>query len=190
MKDHLPAMVHATLERGRQTRRAEPQPARRAWLRSLALLPSAVLALLPSATCPVCIVAYAGVLSAFGLGFLFNEQVLAPLVGVFLLVGIASIAYSTRSHRRYGPLLATLAGAGSVAAGRLVWHVPFLLYSGIALLIGAAVWNLWLKRPGSSRLVSDPADASRETAVPACCEGREQAKGAVHSTTLSVDGMT
>lgn len=45
-------------------------PPRRPWLRSLALVPGAVLSLLPAAQCPFCIAAYAGVLSSLGLGFL------------------------------------------------------------------------------------------------------------------------
>lgn len=119
----------------------------RTWLRSLALIPGAVLPLLPSATCPACLAAYAGVLSAVGLGFLFNDRVLTPLIAVFLLVGVASVAWSTKSHRRLGPLVATLLGSAAVLVGRLVWNISPVLYSGVALLIGASLWNLWFKRP-------------------------------------------
>jgi uncharacterized membrane protein HdeD (DUF308 family) len=108
---------------------------------------------LPSATCPACIAAYAGALSALGLGFLFNERLLAPLIGVFLAVGIASIAWSMRSHRHLGPLLLTLLGAAAVISGRLIWSVPTLLYTGVGLLVGASLWNLWLKRPQRTPLV-------------------------------------
>src|SRR5579875_3326336 len=100
-----------------------------------------------------CLAAYAGVLSAVGLGFLFNERVLGPLIVVFLAIGIFSVAWSTRSHRRLGPLVVTLVGSGVVVAGRLVWNIPIALYAGVALLIGASLWNLWLKRPQAEPLV-------------------------------------
>lgn len=144
-------MIREALERARSTGRG--------WLRSLALVPGALLALLPSATCPACIAAYAGALSAAGLGFLFTEKILAPLIVAFLVLGMASIAYSARSHRRLGPLLVTLTGTVAVAAGRLLWDVPAILYAGVALLIGAALWNLWLKR----RPRTAPVQVERDT---------------------------
>src|SRR5207247_11342169 len=39
-----------------------PRPRRREWIRSLALIPGAVLSLLPAASCPACLIAYAVVL--------------------------------------------------------------------------------------------------------------------------------
>ena len=121
-------------------------PARRQRLRSLATLPGAVLSMLPSFTCPACIAAYAGVLSALGLGFVLREEFLAPLIVVCLLAGVASMATSGRAHGRAGPLVLTILGSLLVAAGRLVWSVPALVYGGAALLVGTSIWNLWLKR--------------------------------------------
>ncbi len=131
----------------------EARPRRPPWVRSLVLLPGALLPLLPSATCPACIAAYAGVLSSLGLGFMVNERVLAPLIEVFLAAGLVSVAWSTRGHRRPGPLIVAVLGSAAVVAGRLVWSVPALLYGGVALLIGASLWNLRLKRPRPERLV-------------------------------------
>ena len=143
------ALIRAALDdaRGRRPR----------WLRALAVLPGAVVALLPVAHCPACIGAYFGayfaVLSAVGLGFLTTERVLAPLIAVFLVFGVGTVAWSTRSHRRLGPLVFTLLGSAAVVGGRLIWNVPAVLYSGVALLIGASLWNLWLKRPQSAPLI-------------------------------------
>ena len=103
--------------------------------------------MLPAASCPACLTAYAGVLSAVGLGFLLTDQVLKPLIIIFLLIGIAGVGFSTLSHRRPGPLVFTLIGSAAVAIGRLFWSAPPVLYAGVALLIGASLWNLWLKRP-------------------------------------------
>jgi copper chaperone len=127
--------------------------ARRNWLRSLALLPGALLPLLPNATCPACVAAYAGVISALGLGFLLTERYLAPLIVAFLLIGIASVAWSTRSHRRAGPLIATLLGSAAVIMGRVAGHEHLLLYSGVSVLIAASLWNLWLKRRQPQQLI-------------------------------------
>lgn len=127
--------------------------ARRPWMRSLALLPGGVLALLPAAKCPVCIAAYAGVLSSLGLGVLHDDRVLTPIIAVLLGVGLLSVAWSTRGHRRPGPLVLTVLGSAAVIAGRLIWSLPAVLYGGVVLLVGASLWNLWLKRPRPEPLI-------------------------------------
>jgi hypothetical protein len=126
---------------------------RRPWLRSLSLLPGGLLALLPAAKCPICIAAYAGVLSSLGLGFLHDDRVLSPIIAVLLTVGLVSVAWSTRGHRRPGPLAVTVLGSAAVVVGRLIWSVPVVLYGGVALLVGASLWNLWLKRPRPEPLI-------------------------------------
>jgi hypothetical protein len=83
------------------------------------------------------------VLSALGLGFLFNERVLAPLIIVFLTLGVGSIAWSTRSHGRIAPLSTTVLGAGGVVGGRLIWSVPPLLYTGVSLFVRVASRVMW-----------------------------------------------
>jgi len=110
---------------------------------------AAVLAVIPSFSCPVCITAYAGVLSAAGFGFLLNEAVLGPIVAVGLGLNLAALAWTARSHRAKGPLLLGLLASVAVAAGRFLFDLPPLLYIGAAGLFAAALWNLWLKRPGA-----------------------------------------
>lgn len=132
------SLIRTALERARRPRSTRGQ--------TLAAVPGAIVALLPAAHCPACLPAYAGVLSAVGLGFLLNDRVLAPLIGALLVLGVVSVGWSTRSHRHAGPLVATLTGSAAIVAGRLVWSVPLALYGGAALLIGAALWNVWLKR--------------------------------------------
>lgn len=126
---------------------------KRSWLKSVLVVPGAVLPLLPAATCPACIAAYTGVVSAFGLGFLVNERVVVPLIVFFLALSVATVGWAWRTHRRIGPLGATLAGAVVVVLGRVVFLVPVLVYLGVALLIAGTAWNLWLKRPRQRRLV-------------------------------------
>lgn len=77
---------------------------------------------------------------------MLKERVLAPLIGVALLISLAAIAWSTKKHRQAGPLVLTLVGAILVCSGRLIWSVPLLVYGGSVALLGGSLWNLWLKR--------------------------------------------
>lgn len=101
----------------------------RGWSNSLATLPGAVVSLLPTATCPACLGAYAGLVSALGVGFLFKQQVLLPLIAVFLLIGLAGAIVSRRRHHCSGPLLLTFGGSLLVALGRIIWNIPTLVYA-------------------------------------------------------------
>jgi hypothetical protein len=133
---------------------------RHGWWRSLALVPGAFVALLPTVTCPACLAGYAALLSSAGLGFLFKERVQIPLIGASLLLGIGGVAWSTRSHRRPGPMVATIAGSVAVVVGRLALSLPAVTYLGVALLVFASIWNLWLKRPPSSSARRPPREES------------------------------
>ncbi len=123
-----------------------PRQGRARWWRELAVVPAAILPLLPSASCPVCLAAYAGVLSSLGLGFLFADEVQKPLIVVFLAISVASIAWAARLYRRSGPLLAAAVGIAAILAGRIVGDFPWAVYIGVPCMIVAAAWNLILKR--------------------------------------------
>ncbi len=120
---------------------------RLAWVRALTAVPAAVLPLLPSFACPVCLAAYAGVLSSLGLGFLFSDRVQAPLIVFFLTITLGSVAWSAKQHRRFGPLLVVLCGSLAIVVGRVVWDIRWALYLGVVCLVVGTVWNLILKRP-------------------------------------------
>ena len=133
-----------------QSNPASPLQAERGrphWLRILAAVPTAILPVLPSATCPLCLAAYAGVFSLFGLGFLFNDRVQRPLIPVFLAITIVSMFWTARHHRKPGPILAALLGSVVIIAGRIVWMLPWAVYPGVVCVFVAAIWNLLLKRP-------------------------------------------
>lgn len=116
-----------------------------AWFRAALGVPGALLSLLPSANCPLCMAAYAGILSTLGLGFLFTERVLACLVPVFLVVGVASIAWTLPAHGRKAPLLIAVIASVLIVSGRLVWSAPTAVYLGAPLFLAAAGWNFWLR---------------------------------------------
>ncbi|GAC1537657.1 MAG: hypothetical protein NVS2B9_04020 [Myxococcales bacterium] len=119
----------------------------RHWLKSLAFAPAAIVAFLPSATCPMCIAAYAGALSAIGLGVVFNAQVQVAVMLTFLVIGVGTVAWSARSHGQIAPTVVSAVGALAFVGGRIVWTSTPLLYAGVALLLAGSLWNLWLKRP-------------------------------------------
>lgn len=106
-----------------------------------------MLSLLPAAKCPLCLAAYAGVLSSLGLGFLFMDPLQTPIIAVLLVVGLVSVGWSSRKHGIIYPFLVALLGSIAVVTGRLAFKVPVLLHGGVALLVAAALWNLWLERP-------------------------------------------
>jgi hypothetical protein len=97
--------VHEIAEALLKARKAEPKEKRAATARSvcrgmLALLLAIGVALLPKLTCPACWPAYAGVLSALGLGFFNYTPFLLPLTLLFLLVSVGSLFLAARRHQR------------------------------------------------------------------------------------------
>ena len=119
---------------------------RPAWLQTLVAIPAVVLPLLPSATCPVCLAAYAAVLSSVGLGFVFSDSVQRPLIVFFLTVTLGSVAWSARQHRRFGPLAVVLCGSVAIVAARIAWDIRWLVYLGVVCLVVGPVWNLVSRR--------------------------------------------
>lgn len=124
-----------------------PRRGRPAWLQTLVAIPAAVLPLLPSFSCPVCVAAYVGLLSLLGLGFLLTDRVQRPLIVAFLIVSVAGVGWAARQYKRVGPFVLVLLGCVAIVAGRLVWNVTPALYVGVVSLVAGTVWNLVLKRP-------------------------------------------
>jgi len=119
-------------------------------LRILASSQGALVPLLPCFSCPACIAAYAEVISVLGLGFLFTEQVLLPLVALSLLFGVASIAWTMRATHQKAPLVLAGIAALLLAAGRPAWSLPIVVCLSVAGFVFAAGWKVWL-RPRAMR---------------------------------------
>ena len=113
------------------------------WRGLLGVLPGLAAALLPVGTCPACWPAYAAVLGSVGLGFLFTETYMLPVTAAFLVLALASLAYRARSRRGYGPLGLGMVAAGIALSGKFALSSAALLYMGLGLLVGAALWNAW-----------------------------------------------
>lgn len=132
--------------------------------RLLAAAPAVAVALLPEAVCPACWPAYAGLLGSMGIGFVDFGPYLFPLTVITLVAVAASLGYRAGSRRGRGPLLLGLLGAGAILLGKFLFVSDVLLYSGIAFLIWASIWNSWPKR--SSGGCSACAQAERSTESP------------------------
>lgn len=110
------------------------------------LLPAIGTAAMPKLVCPACWPAYTGLLSAMGLGFINYSPLLLPLTSVFLAVMLSTLAWRASSRHGYGPLgLGTLAAA-IVLIGKFRFDSDIATYTGIALLVGASLWNTWPRR--------------------------------------------
>jgi hypothetical protein len=118
-------------------------------LASLAALPAAAAGLLPIGFCPACYPAWAGLLGALGLGAV-PERVLAPLTAALLILAVGGLAYQARRRGGYGALAAGVLGCAALYAGRF-WADSWILKDlGIALLIGASLWNVLPDRKSAS----------------------------------------
>lgn len=120
--------------------------ANRALPPSLAVLPAVSVAMLPNLTCPACWPAYAGLLSSLGLGFLTQTSYLLPITVVFLVVAVGALGFRAANRHGYGPFLIGLVAAVGVVLGKFLFDSDVVMYGGIALLIGASMWNTRKKR--------------------------------------------
>jgi len=108
---------------------------------ALAAFSGAVGWLIPAWGCPVCLSAFAGTMSALGLGFVATEAVLTPLTVVFLGGTLVALGFGARRRRRYGPLMLGVVGAGLLAGSKFWPAHEWLGYGGLACVLVGAIWN-------------------------------------------------
>ncbi len=120
------------------------------WRNTLTVIPGIGVALLPKLTCPVCWPAYVGLLSSLGLGFVNYTAYLLPLTILFLILAVASLGYRAKNRRGYKPFILGVLAAIIVIIGKFVFISDLAMYGGIALLMGASLWNSWPKRAVNS----------------------------------------
>jgi len=121
-------------------------PPKRSWKSTASVLPGLGIALLPKVACPMCWPAYAGVLSALGLGFLMEDVWLLPISLVLLGGTLASLAWSASSRRGKGPFYVGGLASATVLLGKFSLHSMPLVYAGAGLLLVACIWNIWPRR--------------------------------------------
>lgn len=110
------------------------------------LLPAIGTALMPKLVCPACWPAYAGLLSALGLGFINYSPILFPLTAVFLAAVLTMLAWRAKTRRGYAPFALGVLAAASMLIGKFHFDSDAAVYAGITLLVGASLWNAWPRR--------------------------------------------
>lgn len=130
----------------------------------LLALPGIGAAMLPKLACPVCWPAYAGLLSSIGLGFLISAAYLLPLTIAFLTLTLATLAYSAKDRRGFGPFLLGLFAAIGILLGKFLWESNAAVYSSVGALVVTSLWNAW---PRHERLDQRPVLATKDSR--SCC---------------------
>lgn len=126
--------------------RASPPSSASGNAASFAVVPGALLSVLPVVGCPSCWPAYAGVLSSLGVPFLMDASWLLPLTAGALVLALAGLGYRAPRRRGFGPLaLGALAAAG-ILLGKFALELNAAVYAGTALLVSASVWSSWPKK--------------------------------------------
>jgi len=141
-------------------------------LRGALSLPAVGLTLMPKVVCPACWPAYAGLLSAVGVGFIPTAAYLVPLTVVFLVVAVVPLAVRARSGKSRVPFVLGLVASGLILLGQSWLRSDPTTYVGVAVLVAA-----WLCESRSHR------EVAADTPCPACAPGQgvnpQSAKGVV-----------
>lgn len=96
--------------------------------------------------CPLCIPAVAAFLSSIGLGFIATKEVIWPLLGFFFLLFLYGLAKGYKQHNKAWPLVIGVLGLVAVSLGNYVIGSSVLTYGGVAAAVGAAFWNIILRK--------------------------------------------
>ena len=85
-------------------------------------------------------------LSALGISVEIDEGRMVKLISGLLVLALAGMVYSFRTHRHPGPLLLTLA-----SAALLLWvfygsYSKLIELTGFAALVAASVWDFRIKK--------------------------------------------
>ena len=115
--------------------------------------------LVPAWGCPICLSAFAGTMSALGLGFLATKAILTPLTGLLLGATLISIGFGAGRRRVYGPLVLGAAAAGLLVGSKFWPGEPSIGYVALAALLVACVWNT---RTAAGRSAQPPPAAKAE----------------------------
>lgn len=106
-------------------------------------MPGVGVSLLVAAKCPACWLAYAGLLTMPGVAWLVGETSFVLVTAGLLGIALASLAYRAKDRRGYMPLAVGVVAVSLIAIEKWWRASPWLLALGLALLVGASLWNAW-----------------------------------------------
>lgn len=99
-----------------------------------------------AALCCLGFPALVSILSAIGLGFLINDDILRPLMVVFLLVAILGLALGMRHHGRPWALILAILSAVTLYMSIYVSFNDVTAGLSVAGLVIASLLNVFLRR--------------------------------------------
>jgi mercuric ion transport protein len=118
------------------------------WISRLADKTGALGSVVSAASCPACFPALASLGAAAGLGFLseYEGLFITTLLPLFAAIALLANALGWLRHRQWWRSLLGMAGPALVLAAMLLffgrWWTAHLLYAGLALMVGVALWDL------------------------------------------------
>ena len=116
----------------------------RSWRLNLALVPALIMAALPK--CPLCLLAYAGVLGTLGLDPWLYRAWFLPLTLAFSTATLVVLAFRAQRRHGYGPFFVGFTAVTVILASKFYFDSMPMLYFGIVLLLAASIWNSWPKK--------------------------------------------
>ena len=113
------------------------------WQALSAAMPGVGVSLLVAAKCPACWLAYAGLLTMPGVAWFVGATSLMLITVGLLGIALASLAYRAQDRRGYKPLAFGVVAVSLMVIEKWWLSSPMLLVLGLALLVGASLWNAW-----------------------------------------------
>jgi hypothetical protein len=119
------------------------------WRSSLTVAPGIGVALVPTTLCPACWPALGGVLSTLGIGFVMDGRWVLPVTIPLLALAVGGLAFRAPTRRGYAPFGLGVVAVMIATVGKFIVHSDAAMYSGLAVLVAASVWNSWPTRERS-----------------------------------------
>ena len=83
-------------------------------------------------------------LSSIGVGFIITDKILIPLLVVFLGTSIWGVYKSSKFYGSKKSLILVIVSA--IVVFTTIWFSKLLVYIGLAGLIAASVWDIYLQK--------------------------------------------
>jgi mercuric ion transport protein len=97
-----------------------------------------------AASCPACFPALASLGAAAGLGFLseYEGLFITTLLPLFAVVALLANAAAWLNHRQWHRSLLGMLGPAAMLLFFGRWWTAWLLYAGLAMMVGVSLWDL------------------------------------------------
>ena len=104
--------------------------------------------------CSICFLAYFGIFGVAASSAPAYRAWLPPVIGFWLALTIAMLAFQRRGKPRYGPAALGLVGALLLMIGKFAAESQILVFIAVVTLFGAAIWRARTQLKKSPQLCS------------------------------------